>query len=57
MSLLSDTSSWFRVNQSFLFLNNAVCLEEKQQILIARGEYANHYTTEAVNYEIRKKNI
>jgi hypothetical protein len=49
MSLLSDTSSWFRVNQSFLFLNNAVCLEEKQQILIARGEYANHYTTEAVN--------
>ena len=34
MSLHSDTSFWFRANQSLLFLLNAVCLAEKQQIPI-----------------------
>jgi hypothetical protein len=34
MSQHSDTLSWFRVNQSLLFLLNAVCLAEKQQIPI-----------------------
>jgi hypothetical protein len=29
MSLHSDTSFWFRANQSLLFLLNAVCLTEK----------------------------
>ena len=33
MSSHSDTSSWFRDNQSLLFLLNAACLAEKQQIL------------------------
>ena len=28
----SDTLSWFRANQSLLFLFNAACLAEKQQI-------------------------
>jgi hypothetical protein len=32
MSPHSDTLSWFRANQSFLFLLNATCLAEKQQI-------------------------
>ena len=32
MSLHSDTLFWFRVNQSWLFLLNDVCLVEKQQI-------------------------
>jgi hypothetical protein len=32
MSLHSDTLFWFRSNQSLLFLLNAVCLAEKQQI-------------------------
>ena len=34
MSLHSDTLSWFRANQSLLFLLNAVCLAEMQQIPI-----------------------
>ena len=34
MSLHSDTLFWFRTNQSLLFLLNAACLAEKQQILI-----------------------
>jgi hypothetical protein len=34
MSLRSDTLSWFRANQSLLFLLNAACLAEKQQISI-----------------------
>jgi hypothetical protein len=34
MSLHSDTLVWFRANQSLLFLLNAVCLAEKQQIPI-----------------------
>jgi hypothetical protein len=34
MSLHSDTLSRFRANQSLLFLLNAVCLAEKQQIPI-----------------------
>jgi hypothetical protein len=34
ISLHSDTLSWFRANQSLLFLLNAVCLVEKQQIPI-----------------------
>jgi hypothetical protein len=56
MSSHSDT--WFRANQSLLFLLNAVCLAEKQQIPIlvfgltrtglepmiyhTQGEHANH---------------
>jgi hypothetical protein len=31
MSLHSDRVSWFRDNQTLLFLLNAVCLTEKQQ--------------------------
>ena len=34
MSLHLDTLSWFRANQPLLFLHNAACLEEKQQIPI-----------------------
>jgi hypothetical protein len=34
MSPHPDTLSWFRVNQSLLFLLNAVCLEGKQRIPI-----------------------
>jgi hypothetical protein len=34
MLLQSDTLSWFRANQPLLFLLNAVCLAEKQQIPI-----------------------
>jgi hypothetical protein len=34
MSLHSDTLFWFRANQSLLFLRNAACLAEKQQIPI-----------------------
>jgi hypothetical protein len=34
MSLHSDTLSWFRVDQSLLFLSNAACLAENQQIPI-----------------------
>jgi hypothetical protein len=63
MSPHSDTLSRFRANQSLLFLINAACLAEKQQIQIYslrfdptgarshdlphRGEHANHYTTDA----------
>ena len=34
VSLHSDTLFWFRANQSLLFLLNAVCLAETQQIPI-----------------------
>ena len=34
MSPHSDTLSWFRADQSLLFLLNAACLLEKQQIAI-----------------------
>jgi len=34
LSLHSDILSWFRANQFLLFLLNAVCLTEKQQIPI-----------------------
>ena len=34
MSLNTDTLFWFRVNQFLLFLLNAACLAEKQQIPI-----------------------
>ena len=37
MSLHSDTLFWFRANQSLLFLLNAVCLVEKQQIPILKS--------------------
>ena len=65
MSLHSDTLFWFRANQSLVFLLNAACLAEKQQIPIlvfgltrpgleptfyrSRGEHANHYATDAVD--------
>ena len=53
MLLHYDTLSWFRANQSFLFLLNTVYLAEKQQIPILKwgfepmisytwGEYATH---------------
>jgi hypothetical protein len=64
MLLNSDTLFWFRANQSFLFLLNAACLAEKQQIsnlvfgltwlglkpTIYRtwGKHANYYATDAV---------
>ena len=61
MSPHSDTLSRFRAKHSLLFLRNAACLAEKQQIPIGltrmgleptiyhtRGEHANHYTTDAV---------
>jgi hypothetical protein len=64
MSLHLGTLFWFRANQSLLFLLNAVCLAEKQQIPIlvfgltrlgleqmfyrTRGKHANHYATDAV---------
>jgi hypothetical protein len=35
MSVHSDTLSWFRANQSLLFLFTAACLAEKQHIHIA----------------------
>ena len=34
MSLHSDTLFWFRANQSLLFLFNAACLADKQQMTI-----------------------
>ena len=34
MLLPSDTLLWYWANQSLLFLLNAVCLAEKQQILL-----------------------
>ena len=34
MSLHADTLFWFRANQSLLFLLNAACLAEKQQVPI-----------------------
>jgi hypothetical protein len=61
----SDTLSWFQANQSLLFLLNAACLVEKQQIPIlvfgltrsglkptiyhTQCEHANQYTTDAIN--------
>ena len=64
MLLLSNTLSWIRANQYLLFLLNAACLAEKQQIPIlyslvwpdrdsnprstALEEHANHYTSDAV---------
>jgi hypothetical protein len=68
MSLHLDTLSWFRANQSLLFLLNAVCLAEKQQIPIfdltrsrlepaiynTRGEHATHYSTDAGNLLLYK---
>jgi hypothetical protein len=57
-----DMSSWFRTNQSLLFLLIAACSAGKQQIhklyslgLIrptiyrTRGEYSNHYNTGAIS--------
>jgi hypothetical protein len=37
VSLHSDTLSWFKANQSLLFLLNAACLAEKQQIPILQS--------------------
>ena len=55
MSFHSDTLSWFRDNQSLLFLLNAVCLVEKQpdqgsNPWFTTLEPANHYTIDAVKY-------
>ena len=60
----SDTLSWLRANQYLLFLLNAACLAEKQQIPIVvfgftwlrlelsiyhiRGGHASHYNTDVV---------
>jgi hypothetical protein len=60
MSLHSNTLSWFQANQSLLFLLNATCLVEKQQIPVfglnrpglestiysTKGVHARHYTTD-----------
>ena len=70
MSFHSDTLFWFRANQSLLFLLNAACLAEKQQIPIlifdltwqgletmiycTRDEHANHYTTDVVKSSLEK---
>jgi hypothetical protein len=64
MSHHSDILFWFGADQSLLFLLNAACLAEKQQIpnivfgltrpelkpmiYRIRGEQANHYATDAV---------
>ena len=68
MSLHSDTLSWFRANQSLLFLLTAACLAAKQQIPISvfgltrsggkptiystLGEHTKHYTTDAVDIKL-----
>ena len=67
MSLHSDTLFWFRANQYLLFLLNAACLAEKQNINFivfgltrprpepmiydTRGKYADQYTIDAVEIE------
>ena len=64
MSLHSDTLFWFRANQSLLFLFNAACLADKQQMPIfslwfdptglepttyrTRGEHDNYSATDVV---------
>ena len=64
MSLHSDTLSWFRANQSLLFLRNDACFAEKKQILKSvicltysrleptiyntGYEHANWYTIDAI---------
>jgi hypothetical protein len=59
MSFHSDKLPWFRANQSSLFLLNAACLAEMQQIsninfivfsltYQTQGKNANHYTTNMV---------
>ena len=59
MSFHSDKLPWFRTNQSLLFLLNAACLAEMQQIsninfivfsltYHTQGKNANHYTTNMV---------
>ena len=62
-----ETLFWFRANQYLLFLLNAACLAEKQQIPVVfglawsrlestiyrtRGEHANHYATDAVQHAL-----
>ena len=37
MSLHSDTLFWFQANESLLYLLNAACLAEKQQIPILKS--------------------
>ena len=62
----SGTLSWFRANQSLLFLLNAACLAEKTNTKFivfgltrpglepttyhTRGEHANHYATDIVTW-------
>ena len=60
MSLHSDTLSWFRVNQSLLFLHNATNTNLmvfgltwsglEPTIYCTRGEHVNHYTKDAGFY-------
>ena len=68
MSPHSDTLFWFWDNKSLLFLLNAACLANKQQILIlvfgltwprleltinhTGGKQANHYTTDAIIFHL-----
>ena len=69
MSNISDILSWFRANQSLLFLLNAACLEARNTnfivfgltwsgleptIYLTRGEHANHYITDAVRCILKK---
>ena len=53
----TDTLSWFRTNQSLLFLHNAACLSYSLRFdpigarthnPSHRGEHANHYPTDVV---------
>ena len=56
MSTHSDTFSWFRANQSLLFVLYAACLAENwfDTIYSTWGEHADHYTTDAVlNFDVR----
>ena len=56
MSPYSDTLSWFRANQSLLFLLNAACATKKQQIpifgLTRSGLELTIYRTEASTLNI-----
>ena len=46
-----DTLSWFRFNPSLLFLCNAACLAEKQQIPILNSQLTLYFAT-FIQYEI-----
>jgi hypothetical protein len=63
ISLHSDILFWFRANQSLLFLRNAACLAEKQQIPKYSWKIAelalnnNHSLTQSIKNGYWKKRI